>query len=143
VWVRLLHLHLIFFDESSLKDIGNELDKFIDQAKLKGNFYSCVRICVEVDLERGLPKALQINLDRWSHHQFHSSAMHVMFMSILTKIAQNFRSTNLPHNIRQGKNPSSGWFIISLEIPSIRDNKYHSLRHCPTSVKINLKLLEI
>lgn len=28
-----------------------------------------MRICVEVDLEKGLLEALQINLDGWSHHQ--------------------------------------------------------------------------
>jgi hypothetical protein len=33
----------------------------------KGNLYSYARICVEVDLEKGLLEALQINIDGWSH----------------------------------------------------------------------------
>jgi len=30
VWVKLPHLLLIFWDECSLRDIGNKLDHFID-----------------------------------------------------------------------------------------------------------------
>jgi hypothetical protein len=69
VWVRLPHLPLIFWDDYSLKEIGNKLGHYLDRAEPKGNLYSCARICVEVDLEKGLPEALQINLDQWSHHQ--------------------------------------------------------------------------
>jgi hypothetical protein len=35
----------------------------------KGNLFYCARICIEVDLEKRLPEALQINLDGWRHHQ--------------------------------------------------------------------------
>lgn len=54
MWVRLPHLPLIFWDDSTLRDIGNELGRYIDQALLKENVYAYVRICVEVDLEKRL-----------------------------------------------------------------------------------------
>jgi hypothetical protein len=69
VWVRLPHLMLILWDECSLREIGNKLGHFIDRVEPKGNLYSCVRICVEVDLDKRLLEALQINLHGWSHHQ--------------------------------------------------------------------------
>ena len=31
--------------------------------------FSCARICVEVDLEKGLPEAININMEGWSHLQ--------------------------------------------------------------------------
>ena len=31
--------------------------------------FSCARICVEVDLEKGLPKAINLSVDGWSHLQ--------------------------------------------------------------------------
>jgi len=35
------------------------MDKYIDQAKRRDQ-YSCARICVEVVLEEGLPKAVKL-----------------------------------------------------------------------------------
>jgi hypothetical protein len=58
VWVRLTYLSLVFWDESSPRDIGNKLGRYM---------YSYVRISVEMDLEKGLPEALQIKMDEWSH----------------------------------------------------------------------------
>ena len=31
--------------------------------------YACARICVEVDLEAGLPKAIKLTVGNWSHYQ--------------------------------------------------------------------------
>lgn len=55
VWVRLTHLPLILSDDGTLKEIGNKLGHYLDRAEPKGNLYSCARICVEVDLEKGVP----------------------------------------------------------------------------------------
>jgi hypothetical protein len=44
------------------------LGKFIDRANNKDQ-YDCARICVEVDLEVGLPEAIKINVGSWSHIQ--------------------------------------------------------------------------
>ena len=55
VWVRLSRLPLHCWKTYSLKNIGNSLGKYIDSTKPKGNMFACAQICVEVDLEKGLP----------------------------------------------------------------------------------------
>jgi hypothetical protein len=56
VWVRLPHLSLHCWSLKSLEAIGNDLGKYIGRAERKDQ-YSCARICMEVDLEIGLPEA--------------------------------------------------------------------------------------
>jgi hypothetical protein len=68
VWVRLPHLPLHCWNKKSLQIIGNALGKYIDQAARKDQ-YSCARICVEVDLEEGLPEAIKLNVAGWTHVQ--------------------------------------------------------------------------
>ena len=48
--------------------IGNKLGSYIDRAERKYQF-SCVRICVEVYLEIGLPEAIQLTVAEWSYIQ--------------------------------------------------------------------------
>jgi hypothetical protein len=69
VWVRLPHLPLHCWNDEVLKFIGNNLGTYIDKAKPKDGMMACVQICVEVDLEKGLPKAVQLTLDDWNHIQ--------------------------------------------------------------------------
>jgi len=51
--------------------------------------HACVRICMEVDLEKGLPEAIKIKVDQWMHIQqlitssFPSNVRYVMSMVIL------------------------------------------------------------
>ena len=66
VWVRLPHLPLHYWSLESLEIIGNKLGKFTDRAKRKDRF-SYVRICVEFDLEIGLPEAIQLTIADWSY----------------------------------------------------------------------------
>ena len=68
VWVRLPNLPVHCWNWDSLKHIGNSLGKFIDRASNKDQ-YDCARICVEVDLEEGLPEAIKIKVGSWSHVQ--------------------------------------------------------------------------
>jgi hypothetical protein len=68
VWVRLPNLPVHCWNWDSLKHIGNALGKFIDRTDNKDQ-YDCARICVEVDLEVGLPEAIKINVDSWTHVQ--------------------------------------------------------------------------
>jgi hypothetical protein len=68
VWVCLPHLPLHCWNPKSLESIGNTLGKYIDRAERKDQ-YSCARICVEVDLEVGLPEAIQLTVADWSHIQ--------------------------------------------------------------------------
>jgi hypothetical protein len=66
VWVRLPHLPLHCWNQRSLWYIGNALGRYIDQAVRKDQ-YSCARICVEVDLEVGLPEAINLTVVDWTH----------------------------------------------------------------------------
>jgi hypothetical protein len=69
VWVRLPHLPLHLWGTSSLEDIGNTLGRFLDRAEPKGDQFTCARICVEVNLEKGLPEAIKLSLGEWCHIQ--------------------------------------------------------------------------
>ena len=68
VWVRLPHLPLHCWNPKSIQIIDNRLGKYIDQAARKDQ-YSCARICVEVDLEEGLPEAIKLTVAGWTHVQ--------------------------------------------------------------------------
>ena len=68
VWVRLPNLSIHCWTPSSLQSIGNRLGKYIDKAFPKEN-YSCARICVEVDIEAGLPEAVKLTVGDWHHFQ--------------------------------------------------------------------------
>jgi hypothetical protein len=52
-----------------LKNIGNTLGRFIDRVEPRDGLQSCARLCVEVDLEKGFPEAIQLTLDNWSYIQ--------------------------------------------------------------------------
>jgi hypothetical protein len=68
VWVRLPNLPIHCWNSSSLQAIGNGLGHYIDKADPKDQ-YSCARICVEVDLEVGLPEAVKLKVGEWHHLQ--------------------------------------------------------------------------
>jgi hypothetical protein len=55
VWMRLPHLPLHYWNDETLKCIGNILGRYIDKAYPKEGMFTCARICIEVDLEKGLP----------------------------------------------------------------------------------------
>jgi len=56
------------WSSKTLETIRNTLGKYIDTTDKKGQ-YSCARICVEVDLEVGLPKAIKLIVAKWSNLQ--------------------------------------------------------------------------
>ena len=62
------HLPLHCWNSESLEAIGNNLGKYIDKA-IKRDQYTSARICVEVDLEVGLPEAINLKVAYWSHVQ--------------------------------------------------------------------------
>ena len=68
VWVSIPHLPLHCWNLESLETIGNKLGKYIDRDERKDHF-SCARICVEVDLETGIPEAIKLTVAEWSHIQ--------------------------------------------------------------------------
>ena len=68
VWVRLPNLPIHCWNSLSLQAIGNGLGHYIDRADPKDQ-YSCARICVEVELETGLPEAVKLKVGEWQHLQ--------------------------------------------------------------------------
>ena len=68
VWVKLPNLPMHCWNPKSLLAIRNALGKYIDMASPKYQ-YVCTRICVEVDLEAGLPEAIKLTMENWYHFQ--------------------------------------------------------------------------
>ena len=67
-WVGSSKRDFLSFPAAVKGDIGNALGKFIDRANKKYQ-YDCAHICVEVDLEVGLPEAIKIKVGNWTHLQ--------------------------------------------------------------------------
>ena len=55
MWVKLPHLPLHCCNDEDFRTIGNTLGKYVDKSESKAPMFSYARICVEVDLEKGLP----------------------------------------------------------------------------------------
>ena len=62
VWVRLPNLPLPFWHHIVLEDISYLLGRFIksDSDRKEQGLFTYVRICVEIDLNKGLPDRLQL-----------------------------------------------------------------------------------
>ena len=69
VWVKLPHLPLHCWNDEDFRTIGNTLGKYVDKSEPKAPMFSCARICVEVDLEKGLPESINLSIDGWTHLQ--------------------------------------------------------------------------
>ena len=63
VWVKLHHLPLHYWNDEDFRAIGNTLGKDVDKSEPKAPMFSCTRICVEVDLEKGLPESINLSID--------------------------------------------------------------------------------
>lgn len=57
IWVRLPNLPLPCWDPKFIEDIGNKLRKFkkMDNERIENGIFTFARICVEMDLSKGLP----------------------------------------------------------------------------------------
>jgi hypothetical protein len=69
VWVYLPHLPFHCWGDEVIRSIGDSLGKFIDKAKPKSMILSYARICVEVDMEKGLHEAIKLKLNDCIHIQ--------------------------------------------------------------------------
>jgi len=60
VWIRLFSLPIDYWGLSALKQIGDQLGKFIkaSEATMQRRYTSCARICVEMDVSRALHDGL-------------------------------------------------------------------------------------
>lgn len=52
-----------------MKSIKNVAGKYSDRCEPKENMHACARSCVKVDLGKGLPEAVKIKVDQWTHIQ--------------------------------------------------------------------------
>jgi len=71
VWVRLPNLPLPFWHHEVLEDIGNRLGKFIisDEERREQGLFTYARICVEIDLSKGLPDKIQLQHESYKRIQ--------------------------------------------------------------------------
>jgi len=59
------HLSVVFWDDPTFPSIHNNIWKFIGITIPKAYQYSCVIICMEVDLSKELQEEIQLNLNGW------------------------------------------------------------------------------
>jgi len=71
VWVRLPNLPLPFWHHEVLEDIGNRLGKYIisDEERREQGLFTYARICVEIDLSKGLPDKIQLQHESFKRIQ--------------------------------------------------------------------------
>jgi len=67
VWFHLPHFPLHYQNDEPLETIKNKLVKYINKSWSKSMMFSHIRICVEVDLEKGLLEVIKLSIDNWSH----------------------------------------------------------------------------
>jgi hypothetical protein len=106
VWVRLPNLPLHCWDSESLQRIGNGVGRYIDRADHRGQ-YNCARICVEVDLEAGLPEAVKLSVGSWTHYQ-KLDYEHLPFKCRNCQEHGHFQR-NCPKKQTTGKEDAEGW----------------------------------
>jgi hypothetical protein len=80
------------WSDDALHYIGNSIGIYIDRVEPKENMFSCARICVEVDLEKGILKQC---LSLWKNgnmcnnlimNNSHSSARFAMSRALFKKL---------------------------------------------------------
>ena len=106
VWVRLPNLPVHCWNYEALQKIGNGIGKFVDKADNK-SIYNCARICVEFNLEAGLPEAVKISLGSWSHYQ-KVDYEHLPFKCRTSQEHGHFQR-NCPKNQIAEKEDAEGW----------------------------------
>ena len=62
VWVRLYNLPLLFWNDQVLESIGNSIGRYVktNMERIEVRIYTFSRICVEVDLSKGLPENIML-----------------------------------------------------------------------------------
>jgi len=89
------HIFHHCWGDESVKAIGNAVGKYIDRFEPRENMHACARICVEVDLGKGLGKLSRsrwINgciYNSWTMSNYPSNARYVTNMDILQIDVEN------------------------------------------------------
>ena len=63
VWVQFPYIPLHCWNDDALRYIGNSIGHYIDRVEPKENIFSYARICIEIDLEKGILEAVVTILD--------------------------------------------------------------------------------
>jgi len=116
VWVCLPFLPLHCWNNETIRSIGNTLGKYIDRAEPKDGLQACAWIYVEVDLEKGLPKAI----NKSTMNNYLSNAKSVMSMVILQSIVPSPPLKPLLNNLNNGnslKGKNNNTMVITLKPP--------------------------
>ena len=66
ICVKIAHLPLHCWSNEVFVAIGNSLGQYIDKFEPKYLMFLCAHICVEVDLDKGLPKVVTLLMDNWN-----------------------------------------------------------------------------
>ncbi|KAH9295447.1 hypothetical protein KI387_039035, partial [Taxus chinensis] len=142
VWVRLpnLPLHLWY----ALEDIGNALGKFLkeDLDRTDSGMCSYARMCVEIDLSKGLPDRINLKFGKFQHSQ----VLDYENTAFRCRICRNpgHLQASCPYNKNQkatkknGSTSSSGWGTLNPELVSNTKFK-DDLRDPNTDGKIDTK----
>lgn len=69
VWMKLPYIPLHFWNDVTCRLIVKSLRKYIACSEPKDGLFSCDRICVEVDLDKGLLVTVNLCMDNWMHVQ--------------------------------------------------------------------------
>jgi len=120
VWVRLPNLPIHCWNFEALQKIGNGIGKFVDKADNK-NIYNCARICVEVNLEAGLPEAVKLKVGTWTHFQ-KVDYEHLPFKCRLCQEHGHFQR-NCPKNQSMDKEEAEGWHKVKRNKPASKSKE--------------------
>jgi len=58
-----------YWSDECLKAIGNGVGRYLDLVEPKGKQFSCTKICIEVDIEKGLPSEIVLTQEDWKNIQ--------------------------------------------------------------------------
>ena len=130
VWVRLPNLPVHCWNYETLQVIGNGIGKFVDKADNKNN-YNCARICIEVDLEAGLPEAVKLTVGTWTHFQ-KVDYEHLPFKCRACQEHGHFQR-NCPKLQTQEKEEAEGWQKVkkSKIVPKTKDPRVVQAKYQP------------
>ena len=117
VWVRLPDLSIHCWNFEPLQKIRNGIGKFVDKADNK-NIYNCAMICVEVNLEAGLPEAVKLKVGTWTHFQ-KLDYEHLPFKCRLCQEHEHGHfQRNCPKNQALDKEETEGWHKVKRSKPA-------------------------
>ena len=90
------------------------MGKYIDKSEPKSPMFSYAIICVEFDLEKGLPEAINLSIDDWSHLQivdYEKIPFKCKYCHEYGHFTKSFPKK--PEKSNAEENPEEGWNVAS------------------------------